>query len=67
MDVFSLENPWVYSTIIVVLWAGIWGVLSVFVFDGALVAPVITGAAGGLAFALVFQYLRRNEENATGP
>lgn len=67
MDIFSLENPWVYSTIMVVMWAVIWGVLGVFVFDGVLVAPVITGAFGGLAFALVFQYLRRNEENATGP
>ncbi len=66
MDIFSLENPWVYSTIMVVIWAGIWGALGVFVFDGVFVAPVITGAFGGLAFALVFQYLRRNEENATG-
>ena len=67
MDIFSLENPWVYSAIMVVIWVVIWTVLGVFVFDEALGAAAITGAFGGLAFALVFQYLRRNEENATGP
>lgn len=67
MDMINLENPWVYSTIIVVMWAVIWGVLGEFVFGEGPVVPAITGAFGGLAFALVFQYLRRNEENTTGP
>jgi len=58
----DLTNPWLFGAAVVALWVAVFAAAEVLVLDGDLAGAVVRGAAGGLAFAVVYAFLRRRRE-----
>ena len=62
MEEISLEHPWIFTGVVVVVWILLWIGIEVILFNDDVTGAVITGAASGLAFALLYIVLRRQTE-----
>lgn len=51
---FSLENPWIFTVLVIIVWVLLWGTLELFFFDVDLIGAVITGLLTGLVFGLFY-------------
>jgi ABC-type thiamin/hydroxymethylpyrimidine transport system permease subunit len=55
----DFENPWVLAVVMAIIGVVAFGLIEVVLFDGDLLGAVVRGFVSGLAFALVFTYIRR--------
>jgi len=62
MEEISLEHPWIFTGVVVVVWILLWIGIEVILFNDDVTGAVITGTASGLAFALLYIVLRRQTE-----
>jgi len=62
MEEISLEHPWIFMVVVVVVWILLWIGIEIILFDDSVTGAMITGAASGLAFALFYIVLRRQIE-----
>jgi hypothetical protein len=58
----SLERPWIFTVVVVLAWVLLWVGVEVLLFDDDLLAAVMAGVAGGLAFVLITIVLRRQTD-----
>ncbi|QDX39709.1 hypothetical protein [Salarchaeum sp. JOR-1] len=59
MASFAVERPWAYGGLCVLLWVALSVGIETVLFEGAVVGAALTGAVGGLAFAVVTVAVRR--------
>ena len=62
MEELSLQRPWSFTAIVVLVWVLLWIGIEVVLFNDGVTGAVLTGAASGLAFAGVYIVLRRRIE-----
>ena len=59
---YEVDNPVVYVAVNVVVWIGVFALVSL-VFGDSLVDAVVPGLFGGLSFGVFSWYLKRAAEN----
>jgi uncharacterized membrane-anchored protein len=63
MAIIDLENPWVFTGLMAAVGMVTYGLIETVFFDGDLLSAIIQGCVGGLAFGVVYVYVRRNAED----
>ncbi|MGB9986417.1 hypothetical protein [Salarchaeum japonicum] len=56
---FATERPLAYGAVCVLLWVALWVALEALLFEDDFLGAAITGAVGGLAFAVATIAIRR--------
>jgi len=52
------ENPWVFTTVNVVVWAAVCGLVQVVLFDGGVFQAVVEAEFAGIVFSMLSLYLK---------
>lgn len=57
-----LENPWLFTLVVIVVWVVVWVSLELFVFQVDLIGAVIIGALTGLVMGMSYIAIRTRME-----
>ena len=52
-----LRNPWVFTTVNVVVWAVVWGAVQLLLFGEGVFAAVVQAGLAGVVFSALYLYL----------
>ncbi|MFC6756058.1 MULTISPECIES: hypothetical protein [Haloarcula] len=58
MPDLTLRNPWVFTTVNTLAWVIVWGAIQLVLLDGGLFEAVLQAGLAGIAFSVLYLYLR---------